>query len=479
MSIHENRSERTAHFHSNPLPIQETVNIQKNPPNRSNFVYQVERVFHPQDKSPGLTPLLFHLRYLITNRSFFSPGKHEKMALELNKRQNSFLIDYDFDRKTGRLVMLLRSFDEYLIVDNCLTITRERKVVVKTEDGCLLGIKYFCEYNTGKVLVISDRNVYQVQLDDGLLSDDNTVLLVNPLYNTNMNMNTSSKVIGIFNFPNISSISISRVNSFIVFWSVYSKSITVLESCKKDYKSYYIGHFFDNVLFSSVNTENLILFDSERDNSCFTIINLKKGFKQCISVNEKMLKRELSYMNEQLIPNNKLSVSFNGENDDVIVVRNNCLLIFRNKALEDDIFNIFISPFNYQLSKFEYLNRILKGYGNRGFVLTEPFALEANSESEEIYLYTHFIQNNTIHMFIINYNTKSYMFSSKIVENKLGPYNAEDSYSIESRFKIHRTGNVTLNNGKQFFLFIRKPNDRTVDTIEYSTMLRIFRVDFK
>ena len=375
-------------------PVNETLRQQLVQLSRDNFVaYSLAAESKIADSVFDRTiaqNILMPLKYFLENRTFDFGTRRFQMRGYLSGLVDQMVTALDFDPVLNRVVMILRLPDSYLLYMKYLLddIGGSSSVLceIQTSEPMLLDVKFFCHLNPSTIVILGMARCYIVELP---LIDMNQLRFLDldsfgkqqPIdfrqksarevsryrdfgaeYNYFGSKLNQARVTRIFPNINFSNFSITKANSYIVFWNRFSKNVQVHDVDTKETFWLYTTHFFDTVEVSNASTEKIVCYSRTDSVGQITIFNLKTQHNFLITVRRNKIQELFEMIGQEVDPSlisssDYIEVAFWGHQDHVVVLVNGCLLFFANKAYDKSYRESEVSRMHYVLNNVFSLRR--------------------------------------------------------------------------------------------------------------------------
>lgn len=469
----EDKSMKTANF-ADPTPIQ-SHNFDMKPIYTSNFAYHMMLQMQNPNSTAGLPYVKFLMDYVLANWSFSSSSSFAPITKSLYDAQKSFFVSIDFDRFNNRILALVRLSQDYCLINYSLAENKEAFYTIRSNDPLLFEAKYFSPYSRDTVMIIGIDRVYKIDLHEfdslgpsiiDLCAFKNPARIEVP-YNT-------PEIRKVFAISNATSVAISKGNSFLIFWSPFSKVVTIYDNSTGEQTKRRLAHFVDVIEFSQTNTEIVILCDTKKTKRMITVLNLKKGYSQVLDISSSMVKRECEQRKVPFIKNDDMVVALAGKADKIALVKNGCLLIFENLNYDVSFFDVNVAPMYYKIKTITGLSDMR---GSDQDPIDHGYRIEAAPNSEMVAVYSSKLKLKqlTLALCVYDLNTNN-LFKRTVVEN-LNESIQHDEYMLLSRMGDYPLVSTSSIYNKKYFILIKKPSSKQVYSESVGNMIRMFQID--
>lgn len=471
--ILEDKSMKTAQF-ADSTPTVSTRDMRSM--FTSNFAYHLMQQMQNPDNTGGLPYIKYIAEYLSTNHGFPSFKQFASNITHMMEKQRSFFVSIDFDKFNGRILALVKIGDEYGLINFWVGETKESFYILRTNEPLLFEAKYYSPYNLGVVIIIGTDQVFIIDLHEfehlGSMNIDLTTKSASVRADIPFNAPELKKTLAI---KNSTSVSISKGNSFLLFWSPFSKVINIFTYYNHENTQHRLGHYIDTVEFSKINTEIVILYDSKKNKRAITILNLKKDFSQTLDINSAMIKRECDYRRIPFEKNDDMVANLVGKSDKLVIVKNGCLLVFENINYDMNYFDLYVGPMFYKLKTVTHVSE--KVSIDNKVPYDHTFQIETCHSDEGVVIYSSRMVSDQLQIYMCYYDLNTNVVVRRVICEKIPRELQNGEYQLLGKFWSHPSIPFLDIFKKPYVVFIRKPKAPGSYPGSINQYLKIFEVE--
>lgn len=472
--IIEDKSVKTAHFADVNPSIVTTQEMKSN--YTSNFGYHlVQQMQNP--KNTSLLPYIkYYMDFALTNRSLPSPINFNQAIKSLQEAQNSFFISIDFDRYNNRILALVKVANDYCLINYSLAEDKESFYTIRTTELLIFDAKYYSPFNAGAVIIVGTDRAFMVDLHD-FESLGPSIIDIRGFAATNQSdmPYKTPQLKKIFAIKNATSVAISKGNSFMVFYSPFSKLIYIQSHVTSETKTHRLSHYVDTIVFSQINTEIVVLYDSKRLKRAITILNLKKGYTQTLDISSSLIKRECNYRKINYNKSEELIVSLAGKSDKLIISKSGCLIVYENANYDLNYFDLIVGPMHYRFKSI--LNISEKLVSDSDALIEQHIKIETSPNSELVAVYTGRYKNKLFNLHLCVYDINTNNLFKRVISEGLNDSGLNDEYLVFSRFGDYPLVSVSNIYNKKYFVLIKKTGAKQLYGDLMSHLVKMFQID--